>query len=279
LLAKEGGPVGMNTAKDTAIFIDLENVYYGLRKYHMDPDHPEDSHNLFVRLQEHYGRDSIRMIEAYADFEQMDLSMMSLQRKRVHVHQVYGNGLKGGKNAADIQLCLDAMEVLYQIPDIKTFVIVSADQDMIPLLDRLWSKGKRVELFCLYDESLSKTAQLHEFCDHTYNLFEFLNINQFQNLSQMDRMVHNAVLQVYEWYRDPNNTGKSYGSTWIKNDFMRKFHLPELEANHLFNKLLKAKLIVPYEILIDHNVYYGYKVNLNHPQVQMIVKIAGYKVS
>ncbi|SFI98546.1 NYN domain-containing protein [Thermoflavimicrobium dichotomicum] len=270
----------MEQVKDTAVFIDLENVYYGLKKYHMDPDHPDDKHNLFLRLQEHYGKDSIRMMEAYADFEQIELSMMSLQRKRVHVHQVYGNGRRGEerKNAADIQLCLDAMEVLYQIPEINTFVIVSADQDMIPLLDRLWSKGKRVELFCLYDESLSKSAQLHEFCDKTHNLFEFLGIDKLHNL-QFDHLVHNAVVQIYEWYRDPNNAGKSYGSTWIKNDFLRKLHISEVEANHLFTRLVKGKYLIPYEIEMDDKVFYGYKVNLGHPQVQMMVKIAGYNIN
>jgi uncharacterized LabA/DUF88 family protein len=275
------GKGGGDALKDTAIFIDLENVYYGLKKYHFDPDHPDEKHNLFLRLQEHYGRDSIRLIEAYADFEQLDLSMMSLQKKRVHIHQVYGNGRDGRerKNAADIQLCIDAMEVLYQIPEIRTFVIVSADQDMIPLLDRLWSKGKRVELVCLQDESLSRSAQHHEFCDHTHNLFDFLNIGQFQNLSRIDRLLHNAVLQIYEWYRDPSNMGKSYGSTWIKNDLMRKFRLDELEANQLFNKLLKGKYITSVEIEIDQRTYYGYKANLEHPQVQMMVKIAGYMVS
>jgi uncharacterized LabA/DUF88 family protein len=267
--------------KDTAIFIDLENVYYGLKKYHLDPDHPEERHNLFLRLQQYYGRDSIRMMEAYADFERIEVSMVSLQKKRVHVHQVYGNGKDGKdrKNAADIQLCLDAMEVLYQIPEIHTFVIVSADQDMIPLMDRLWSKGKRVELYCLCDESLSRSAQLHEFCDKTHNLFEFLNIRQFRNMSQVDRLMHNAVLQIYEWYHDPNNTGKSYGSTWIKNDFMRKYHLDELESNQLFARLLKGKFILPVEVTMEEKTYYGYKVNLEHPQVQTIVKIAGYKVS
>ncbi len=270
----------MGVLKDTAIFIDLENVYYGLKKYHMDPDHPEEKHNLFLRLQEYYGKDSIRMMEAYADFEQIELSMMSLQRKRVHVHQVYGNGRRGEerKNAADIQLCLDAMEVLYQIPEIHTFVIVSADQDMIPLLDRLWSKGKRVELFCLYDESLSKSAQLHEFCDKTHNLFDFLEIDKLHNL-QFDHLVHNAVVQIYEWYRDPNNTGKSYGSTWIKNDFLRKLHIGEVEANHLFTRLVKGKYLIPYEIEMDEKVFYGYKVNLSHPQVQTMVKIAGYNIN
>lgn len=274
------GIVYMESDKHIAIFIDLENVYYGLRKYHLDPDHQDPSHNLFLRLQEHYGKRSIRMMEAYADFEQLDLSMTSLQRKRVHIHQVYGNGRGGDerKNAADIQLCLDAMEVLYQIPEVSTFVIVSADQDMVPLLDRLWSRGKRVELFCLFDESLSKTASMPEFCDQVYNLFEFLNIPQLQNLSRVDRMLQNAVIQIYEWYEDPNNVDKSYGSNWIKKDLMRKFHIDEREANQLFARMVRGRYLEPYEIVVDGNIYYGYKVNLEHPQVRKIVKIAGYMV-
>ncbi|WP_124728012.1 NYN domain-containing protein [Staphylospora marina] len=268
-------------SKDTAIFIDLENVYYGLKKYCFDPDHPDEKHNLFLRLQQHYGRESIRLIEAYADFEQLDLSMMSLQKKRVHIHQVYGNGRKGKdrKNASDIQLCIDAIDVLHRIPEIATFVIVSADQDMIPLLDRLWSRGKRVELVCLQDESLSKSAAHHEFCDHTHNLFKFLNIDQFQKMSGVDRLIQQAVLHIYEWYRDPGNLGKSYGSTWIKKDLARKFRLDELEASQLFQRLLKGKYITPVEVEIDRRTYYGYRVNLDHPQVRTIVKIAGYKVS
>jgi hypothetical protein len=60
---------------------------------------------------------------------------------------------------------------------------------------------------------------------------------------------------------------------------MRKFRLDELEANQLFNKLLKGKYITSVEIEIDQRTYYGYKANLEHPQVQMMVKIAGYMVS
>ena len=73
----------INLGKDIAIFIDLDNVYYGLKKYHMDPDHPEPDHNLFLRLQQYYGKDSIRMMEAYADFELLDISMMSLNKHQM----------------------------------------------------------------------------------------------------------------------------------------------------------------------------------------------------
>ncbi|MFC4076955.1 NYN domain-containing protein [Salinithrix halophila] len=268
--------------RSIAIFIDYENVYYGLKKYHVDPDHPESRHNLFLRLLEHYGRTAVRMVEAYADFEVLnkEISMHSLQKKRVHIHQVYGNGRGGDerKNAADIQLCLDAMDLLHQVPELSTFVIVSADQDMVPLMDRLWTRGKRVELFCLQDESWSKTARMEDFCDEVHNLFDFLHIRQFQNLSQMDRMLHDALVQIYEWYDDPNNSGKSYGSSWIRKDMVKKFNLHEEEAASLFNKLVQGKYLEPYEITVDSNIYYGYRVNMEHPQVRKVLRIAGYRV-
>ncbi|MFD1396554.1 NYN domain-containing protein [Kroppenstedtia eburnea] len=268
--------------KSISIWIDLENVYYGLKKYHMNPDHPDPKHNLFLRLQEHYGRHKIRMMGVYGDFEQLgpDISMNQLLKKHVHIHQVHGNGRgeEERKNAADIQLCLDAMDVLHTVSEVETFVIVSADQDMIPLMDRLWSRGKRVELFCLQDESLSRDAHLEAFCDEFYNLFEFLNISQFQNLSHMDRHLHGALIQIYEWYKDVNNKGKSYGSSWIKKDLVRKLNLTEEEAAELFSRLLHGDYLVPHEVHVDGNIYYGYRVNQDHPQVRTVIRIAGYRV-
>jgi len=272
----------MGDDKSVAIWIDLENVYYGLKKYHMNPDHPDPRHNLFLRLWEHYGRRRVRMMEVYADFEQMgrDVSMNQIQKKHAPVHHVHGNGRgEGGrKNAADIQLCLDAMDILHTVPEVDTFVIVSADQDMIPLMDRLWSRGKRVELFCLQDESVSPTAHLDAFCDQIYNLFDFLHIPHFQNLSRMDRFLQGAVLQIYEWYKDVNNIGKSYGSSWIKKDHVRKLNLNEEEAAGLFTRLVQGDYLRPVEVAVDGNTYYGYHVNESHPQVRKVIRIAGYQV-
>ena len=59
---------------------------------------------------------------------------------------------------------------------------------------------------------------------------------------------------------------------------MRKLHISDVEANHLFTKLLRGKYLEPYEITVDGNIYYGYKVNLANHQVRMVVKIAGYMV-
>ena len=119
---------------------------------------------------------------------------------------------------------------------------------------------------------------MEAFCDEFYNLFEFLNINQFQNLSHMDRHLHGALIQIYEWYKDVNNKGKSYGSSWIKKDLVRKLNLSEEEAAELFSKLLHGDYLVPHEVHVDGNIYYGYRVNQDHPQVRTVIRIAGYRV-
>lgn len=48
-----------------------------------------------------------------------------------------------GKNSADIRLVVDAMELLFTKPHITTFVILSADSDFLPLLNRLREQNKR----------------------------------------------------------------------------------------------------------------------------------------
>ena len=47
-----------------------------------------------------------------------------------------------GKNNADIRLVVDAMELLFTKPHITTFVILSADSDFLPLLNRLREQNK-----------------------------------------------------------------------------------------------------------------------------------------
>lgn len=49
----------------------------------------------------------------------------------------------GNKNAADIELVVDALEVAADMPWIELFVIVSGDGDFVPLIRRLHALGKR----------------------------------------------------------------------------------------------------------------------------------------
>ncbi len=68
--------------------------------------------------------------------------------------QIFGFAKGNMKNAADIQLVIDALEILYTKEFIDTFVIVSGDGGFSALAKRLSSYGKRV-IGCSYRSTVN----------------------------------------------------------------------------------------------------------------------------
>ena len=107
------------------MFIDFENVYYFLKNHYLDPQDPHDYALDLVRalrdtLKRELGLDSL-VLYAYADFDKLPSGPQGpLYLMGVDTRNVLGTD---HKNAADMQLCIDALEVLYTRPDIGTFVI------------------------------------------------------------------------------------------------------------------------------------------------------------
>ena len=79
---------------------------------------------------------------AYADWSKAGDKadqMLELGIEAKHYFRISGSG----KNASDICLAIDAIELLYNSP-VDTFVIVSSDTDFLPLVSTLRSAGKTV---------------------------------------------------------------------------------------------------------------------------------------
>jgi len=139
-----------------AVFIDFENVYYFLKNHYKDPHDLHDHVLALVRalretLKREQGLDSL-VLNAYADFEKMPAGPQGpLYLMGVDTRNVLGTS---HKNAADMQLCIDALEVLYTRPDIGTFVLVGGDRDYIPLLQHLRRQARRVRVVG-FEESMS----------------------------------------------------------------------------------------------------------------------------
>ncbi len=58
---------------------------------------------------------------------------------------MYGFVKGGSKNASDIQLVIDAIEILHTKQFITTFIIVSGDGDFLSLAKKTWgSMAKKV---------------------------------------------------------------------------------------------------------------------------------------
>jgi uncharacterized protein (TIGR00288 family) len=120
-----------------AIFIDHENVAIGARdigyRFEMAP--------LQEALAER-GRLIVR--RAYADWNLFREDRRGLVDANIELIEIPQRSDSVRKNAADIQMAVDAMELAFTRDFVSTFVIVSGDSDFTPLVGKLRELNKRV---------------------------------------------------------------------------------------------------------------------------------------
>ena len=136
--------------RQVAVLIDDENVGLGSVEW------------LFDQVS-NLGRILIR--RAYSDWSKggnVRDQLLEFGIEPVHVFQASSSG----KNASDIRLAIDAIDLLYSSP-VDTFVIVSGDGDFLPLVNKLRSSGKMV-IGAGRQKSTSTT--LVKACDRYYYL-------------------------------------------------------------------------------------------------------------
>lgn len=136
----------MNTEQQVALFVDFENLVYGVREHvganfadHIDAE-------ALVRLAEESGE--VILANAYADWRFKDINQFQgdLYRVGMDLVHVFGKHANGGrfKNAVDVKMAVDAIETLFMFPHVKVYVIVSGDRDFIHVLKTLRRHGKTV---------------------------------------------------------------------------------------------------------------------------------------
>ena len=115
--------------QQVAVLIDYENV--GLHAIRWLLDQVSESGRVVVK-------------RAYADWSSVGSSqrdeLLALGIEPVHLFRSPGSG----KNASDIRLAVDAIDLVYQSPLVDTYVVVSSDSDFVPLVIKLRAAGKTV---------------------------------------------------------------------------------------------------------------------------------------
>jgi len=125
------------TEERLALFIDHENVAIGAR----DIGLRFDVSPLLDALAER-GRLVVR--RAYADWNLFRDDRRSLVDANIELLEIPQRSDSIRKNAADIQMAVDAMELAFTRDFVSTFVIVSGDSDFTPLVSKLRELNKRV---------------------------------------------------------------------------------------------------------------------------------------
>jgi uncharacterized LabA/DUF88 family protein len=122
-----------------ALFLDYENLAIGAR------DHlggmTFELRPVADALAER-GRVVVR--RAYADWSYFDEDRRMLTRSHVELIDIPQRMGASRKNAADIKMVVDALEVAFERDYISTFVLCTGDSDFTPLVHKLRELNKRV---------------------------------------------------------------------------------------------------------------------------------------
>jgi uncharacterized protein (TIGR00288 family) len=122
-----------------ALFLDYENLALGARENlgGMAFDFRPIADALAER-----GRVVVR--RAYADWSYFDEDRRMLTRSHVELIEMPQRMGAPRKNAADIKMAVDALELAFERAYITTFVICTGDSDFTPLVHKLRELNKRV---------------------------------------------------------------------------------------------------------------------------------------
>ncbi|HWL64907.1 MAG TPA: NYN domain-containing protein, partial [Actinomycetota bacterium] len=120
-----------------ALFLDFENLAIGAKERGGKLD-------MSVIMDALSERGRIVVRRAYADWNLFSEHRAGLVAERIELIEVPQRTGVVRKNAADIKLAVDAMELAFQRDFLTTFVIASGDSDFTPLVLKLRELNKKV---------------------------------------------------------------------------------------------------------------------------------------
>ncbi len=138
-------------AHSLAVLIDFENLALGIERPSgrtasgrtTRAKNTTDTFDIKLVLERLVEKGKVIVKRAYADWGRFNAYREVMHDSGIQMMEIPERG-KTGKNHADIQLCVDAMDMCYSKEHIDTFVIVSGDSDFTPLVSKLKENGKSV---------------------------------------------------------------------------------------------------------------------------------------
>jgi len=122
-------------APNAALLIDFDNVTMGIRS-----DLGNELRNL---LSSDIIKGKVAVQRAYADWRRYPQYIVPLAESSIDMIMAPAYG-SSKKNATDIRLAVDAMELVFTRPEIGTYILLSGDSDFASLVTKLKEYGKYV---------------------------------------------------------------------------------------------------------------------------------------
>src|SRR5512144_838394 len=175
-------------APNAALMIDFDNVTMGIRS--------DLQSELKRLLQSDIIRGKVAVQRAYADWRRYHQYIVPLSESSLDLifAPAFGNNKK---NATDIRLAIDAMELVFTRPEIGTFILLSGDSDFSMLVIKLKEYGKYVIGVGIRE---SASDLLIQNCDEYYSYSDLAGLTKETEIPSTQKdpwiLVKEAVAQM-----------------------------------------------------------------------------------
>ena len=180
-------PAAAAHAANAALLIDFDNVTLGVRS--------DLTKELRTLLDSDIIKGKVAVQRAYADWRRYPQYIVPLSESSIDLIFAPAFGTNK-KNATDIRLAIDAIELVFTRPEIGTFILLSGDSDFSTMVIKLKEYGKYVIGVGLRD---SASDLLIQNCDEYYSYSDLAGLTKDErDTTQRDpwELVQEAVARM-----------------------------------------------------------------------------------
>ena len=175
-------------APNAALLIDFDNVTLGIRK--------DLTKELRTLLNSDIIKGKVAVQRAYADWRRYPQYIVPLSESSIDLIFAPAFG-SSKKNATDIRLAIDAIELVFTRPEIGTFILLSGDSDFSTMVIKLKEYGKYVIGVGIRE---SASDLLIQNCDEYYSYNDLAGLTKEVDTPSIQRdpweLVGEAVAQM-----------------------------------------------------------------------------------
>ena len=196
-LVRPARPEPTSHAPNAALLIDFDNVTMGIRS--------DLQTELKRLLQSDIIRGKVAVQRAYADWRRYPQYVVPLSESSIDLiwAPAYGSNKK---NATDIRLAVDAMELVFTRPEIGTFILLSGDSDFSSMVLKLKEYGKYVIGVGIRESSSDLLIQN---CDEYYSYSELAGLTKESDIVHPRRDPWELVVEAVKQMTAHNDVMRS----------------------------------------------------------------------
>jgi uncharacterized LabA/DUF88 family protein len=188
---------------NTAIFYDIENLTMG----RSNPNLNFSLKQIQTNLEKISLVNKIAIQCAYADWSDSRLRLLKNEIQELGIESIQIFDYSHKRNAADMQLAIDVMELAQSRSTLQVFVIVSGDGAFASLAKKLHEYGKTV-IGCAYEGNVNRV--LKSVCDHFLPIpapqakVEYIQITEVNNDSNLNDDIFVITKKVLQGLKQNN---------------------------------------------------------------------------